>query len=122
MKQAQLTAYHTTHRGVTTHADPLASHAENVLDRAFEAEGPNEKWVADVTSIATECGWMYLAAVLDLSSRRIVGWAMAAKQDETLVEQALAMALTHRKPEAGLLHHSDRGCQYTSQAYQTFLK
>ena len=62
------------------------------------------------------------ASVLDLSSRRIVGWAMAASQDETLVEQALSMAITHRKPEEGLLHHSDRGCQYTSHAYQTFLK
>jgi putative transposase len=67
-------------------------------------------------------GWMYLAAVLDLYSRRIVGWSMAAKQDEPLVEQALRMALTHRKPGAGLLHHSDQGCQYTSSAYQAVLK
>jgi putative transposase len=111
MKQAQLAAHHHTHRVVTTHADPAATPAENVLDRAFEAQAPNTKWTADVTSIATGMGWMYLAAVLDLYSRRIVGWAMAAKQDETLVEQALAMALLHRKPEGGLLHHSDRGCQ-----------
>lgn len=75
-----------------------------------------------MTYIATGAGWLYLAAVLDLYSRRIVGWAMAGKQDEALVEQALAMAVTHRKPEAGLLHHSDRGCQYTSHAYQAFLK
>jgi putative transposase len=122
MKQAQLVAHHTTHRVVTTHADPAATPAENLLDRDFQAERPNEKWVADVTYVATGCGWMYLAAVMDLYSRRIVGWAMAAKQDETLVEQALAMAIRHRKPEAGLLHHSDRGCQYTSQAYQTFLR
>lgn len=59
---------------------------------------------------------------MDLYSRRIVGWARASRQDESLVEQALAMAVTHRKPEAGLLHHSDRGCPYTSHAYQTFLK
>lgn len=122
MKQAQLAAHHMTHRVVTTHADPAATPADNVLDRAFEAERPNEKWVADVTYIPTGCGWMYLAAVMDLYSRRIVGWAMAARQDETLVEQALSMAVIHRKPEAGLLHHSDRGCQYTSPAYQTFLK
>src|SRR5579875_2481427 len=83
---------------------------------------PTPAWTADVTYIATGMGWMYLAAVLDLYSRRIVGWAMAAKQDETLVEQALAMALLHRKPEGGLLHHSDRGCQYTSHAYQAVLK
>ncbi|GHO68350.1 transposase [Ktedonobacter sp. SOSP1-52] len=122
MKQAQLAAHHTTHRVLTTHADPAATPAENVLDRAFEAERPNEKWVTDVTYIATANGWMYLAAVLDLYSRRIVGWAMAAKQDEALVEQAMAMAIRHRKPEAGLLHHSDRGCQYTSHAYQRFLQ
>jgi putative transposase len=106
---------------MTTHADPSAHPAENVLDRAFQAERPNEKWVADVTYIGTASGWMYLAVVLDLYSRRVVGWAMAAKQDEVLVEQALAMAVAHRKPGAGLLHHSDRGCQYTSHAYQTFL-
>lgn len=75
-----------------------------------------------MTYIPTKAGWMYLAAVLDLYSRRIVGWAMAARQDETLVEQALAMAVTHRKPEAGLLHYSDRGCQYTSHAYQAYLQ
>ncbi|GHO64259.1 hypothetical protein KSC_031510 [Ktedonobacter sp. SOSP1-52] len=113
MKQAQLAAHHTTHRVLTTRADPAATPAENVLERVFEAERPNEKWVADVTYIGTASGWMYVAAVLDLYSRRIVGWAMAAKQDEALVEQAMVMAITHRKPEAGLLHHSDRGCQYT---------
>jgi putative transposase len=122
MKQEQLAAHHTIHRVMTTKADPSAIPAENVLDRAFQAERPNEKWVTDVTFIATAEGWMYLAAVLDLYSRRIVGWAMADKQDETLVEQAMAMAFTHRKPPQGLLHHSDRGCQYTSHAYQAFLK
>jgi len=103
-----------------THADPTATHAKNILDRAFQAERPNEKWVADVTYLATGCGWMYLATVMDLYSRRIVGWAMAGRQDETPFWQALAMAVTHRKPEAGLLHHSDRGCQYSSHAYQAF--
>src|SRR5690349_7322520 len=112
MKQAQLAAHYTTHRVLTTHADPAATPAVNVLDRAFEAERPNEKWVADVTYIATGAGWLYLAAVMDLFSRRIVGWAMSPRQDEALVERALSMAVTHRKPEAGLLHHSDRGCQY----------
>jgi putative transposase len=121
MKQAQLAAHSTTHRVMTTQADPTAAPAENVLDRAFEAERPNEKWAADVTYIFTGSGWMYLAAVMDLYSRRIVGWAMAGRQDEMLVERALAMAVTHRRPRAGLLHHSDRGCQYTSHAYQTFL-
>ena len=65
---------------------------------------------------------LYLATVMDLYSRRIVGWAMAVRQDETLVEQALPITLTHRKPPGGLLHYSDRGCHYTNQAYQEFLK
>jgi transposase InsO family protein len=107
---------------MTTKADPVATPAENVLDRAFAAERPNEKWVVDGTYIATGAGWLYLAAVMDLYSRRIVGWAMAATFDAALVEQALSMAVTHRKPPQGLLHHSDRGCQYTSHAYQDFLK
>ncbi len=122
MKQEQLATHHTIHTHVTTKADPGATPAENVLDHSFEAERPNEKWASDVTYIATGAGWLYLAAVMDLYSRRIVGWAMAARQDETLVDQALSMAVTHRKPGAGLLYHSDRGCQYTSQAYQAFLK
>jgi transposase InsO family protein len=87
-----------------------------------EVEEPNQKWVCDVTYIGTAVGWLYLAAVLDLYSRRVVGWAMAATQDEKLVHQALVMAVTHRKPGVGLLHHSDRGCQYTSHAYQTYLQ
>ena len=109
MKQAGLAARHRTHRVVTTRADPTATPAENVLDRDFEAEEPNQKWVCDVTYIGTVAGWLYLAAVLDLYSRRVVGWAMAAKQDEELVHQALRMAVTHRQPGTGLLHHSDRG-------------
>ena len=122
MKRAKLIARYRTHRVVTTRADPTATPAENVLDRDFEAEAPNQKWVCDVTYIATAAGWLYLAAVLDLYSRRVVGWAMAPRQDEQLVHQALGMAVRLRKPGTGLLHHSDRGCQYTSQAYQTYLK
>jgi putative transposase len=122
MQQVRLSAHCRTHRVVTTKANPLAHVAENVLARSFEAERANQKWVADVTYIATASGWLYLAVVLDLFSRRVVGWAMAATFDAALIEQALRMALTQRKPAAGLLHHSDRGCQYTSQAYQVFLK
>lgn len=121
MQQARLSAHCRIHRIITTRANPLAQAAENVLDRDFEAEAPNQKWAVDVTYIKTAAGWLYLAVVLDLFSRRIVGWAMDATFDETLVEQALSMALTQRKPDAGLLHHSDRGRQYTSEAYQTFL-
>lgn len=122
MQQVRLAAHCRIHRVVTTKANPQAKAAENGLDRKFEAEHPNQKWVADVTYLGTASGWLYLAVVLDLFSRRVVGWAMAATFDEHLVEQALSMALTQRKPGAGLLHHSDRGCQYTSEAYQSFLK
>jgi transposase InsO family protein len=121
MRAAGLVAHHRIHRVITTRANPQAQVVENVLNRQFQVNEPNRKWVADVTYIATAQGWMYLAAVLDLYSRRIVGWAMAATFDEALVEQALSMAMAHRKPEAGLLHHSDRGSQYTSEAYQSFL-
>lgn len=122
MQQARLSAHCRIHRGVIpTRANPLAQAAENVLDRDFEAETANQKWAADVTYIRTGSGWLYLAVVLDLFSRRVVGWAMDTIFDEALVEQALSLALTQRQPEAGLLHHSDRGCQYTSEAYQTFL-
>jgi len=122
MQHVRLSAHCRTHRVVTTRANPLARVVENVLDRDFEAEQPNQKWVCDATYISTGSGWLYLAVVLDLFSRRVVGWAMDATFDSVLVEQALRMALTQRKPGAGLLHHSDRGCQYTSEAYQTFLK
>jgi putative transposase len=121
MQQVRLSAHCRTHRVVTTRANPLARVAENVLDRDFEAEQPNQKWVCDATYIATGSGWLYLAVVLDLFSRRVVGWAMGATFDSVLVEQALSMALTQRKPGAGLLHHSDRGCQSTSEAYQRLL-
>jgi transposase InsO family protein len=121
MQHLHLSARRPRRRVVTTRSEPGAQVAPNLLDRDFETEAPNTKWVADVTYIATEQGWLYLAAVLDLFSRAIVGWAMSAIADEPLVEQALNMALSHRRPEGNLLHHSDRGCQYTSQGYQALL-
>jgi putative transposase len=96
--------------------------AENLLQRDFSASQPNHKWVTDTTYIWTSEGWLYLAVVLDLFSRMVVGWSMAAIQDATLVEQALRMALARRRPQAGLLHHSDRGSTYTSENYQAILK
>lgn len=95
--------------------------APNRLNREFTATRPNEKWTGDTTAIWTYEGWLYLAVVLDLFSRRVVGWAMAASADESLVEAALRMALLQRHPPAGFLHHTDRGCQYTSTAYQALL-
>lgn len=102
MQQARLSAHCRIPRMVTTRANPTAMVAEKVLNQEFEAEAPNQKWAADVTSIKTAAGWLSLAVVLDLFSRRVVGWAMDTTFDETLVEQALSMALTQRKPDAGL--------------------
>ncbi len=96
--------------------------APNLLQRDFHAEAPNQKWVADTTYIWTREGWLFLAVVLDLFSQMVVGWSMAAIQDAPLVVQALQMALTRRSPQAGLLHHSDRGSTYTSESYQALLQ
>lgn len=95
--------------------------APNRLAQDFTASQPNQKWLTDITYIPTAQGWLYLAAVMDLFSRRIVGWAMAGHCTEALVKQALQMALNQRRPPAGLLHHSDQGAQYTSTAYQSLL-
>jgi putative transposase len=95
--------------------------APNLLDRQFAAAAPNRKWVADLSYIDTDEGWLYLATVMDLFSRRIVGWAMADHMETSLVEQAMRMALIRRRPSAGLLHHSDRGSQYASKNYRALL-
>jgi putative transposase len=95
--------------------------AENVLDRQFSAEAPNQKWVADFTYIWTAEGWLYVAAVIDLFSRRVVGWSMSATMAAQLVTDALMMAIWRRgKPDA-LLHHSDQGSQYTSEQFQRLM-
>jgi transposase InsO family protein len=91
--------------------------APNRLNQDFSASAPDRKWVSDFTYIETAQGWLYLAVVLDLFSRRVIGWAMSAKMDAELVETALRMALLGRRPPAGLLHHSDQGSQYTSSTY-----
>lgn len=96
--------------------------AENLLDREFEAERPNAVWSTDISYVWTREGWMYLAVVLDLFSRRIVGWAMDKRIKKQLVIDALVMAIGRRRPEPGLLHHSDRGSQYASKDYQKLLK
>ena len=93
----------------------------NRLKRNFDATAPNQKWCADITYVWTEEGWMYLAAVMDLFSRKIVGWAMSQSLAGTLVNAALRMAILRRTPPPGLLHHSDRGCQYAAAIYQTLL-
>jgi putative transposase len=94
----------------------------NVLNQDFRALRPNEKWVGDVTYIHTAEGWLYLAILLDLYSRRVVGWAMGEQNDAHLVEKAWRMAVANRHPPRQLLHHSDRGSQYTSTSYLELLE
>jgi putative transposase len=100
---------------------PAAELAANVLDRQFEAHAPNRKWVADFTYIWTAEGWLYVAVVLDLFSRRIVGWSMSATMTAELVTDALMMAVWRRGRPRELLHHSDRGSQYTSEQCQRLM-
>jgi putative transposase len=99
----------------------VAAVAANVLDRTFDAPAPNRKWIADFTYVWTAEGWLYVAAVIDLFSRRVVGWSMSAAMTAQLVTDALVMAIWRRgKPDA-LLHHSDRGSQYSSEQFQRLL-
>jgi len=106
----------------TTKRNKAHQAAPNRLQRDFEADRPDQKWLADITYIATLEGWLYLAAILDLYSRRIVGWAMSERMTSDLTISALNMALQRRRPASGLIHHSDQGSQYTDQAYQALLK
>lgn len=94
-----------------------ATVAANVLNREFHAEAPNRKWVSDTASVWTSEEWLYLAVILDLFSRLVVGWAMSTTNDESLVRQALEMALLGRNPAQELVLHSDQGSPYTSSGY-----
>lgn len=108
---------------VTTMSDHDQPVAANLLDRQFTAEGPNQRWVGDTTELLIgESGTLYLAAILDLFSRFVVGWAISAVNDRHLTIKALGMALKRRCPDVGLLHHSDQGSPYASEDYQTILK
>ena len=108
------------HTTMSDHDQPVAA---NLLDRRFEAPGPNQRWVGDTTEfVIGGSGKLYLAAVLDLFSRFVVGWAVSAVNDRHLAMRALAMALKRRCPDAGLLHHSDQGSPYASEDYQTMLE
>jgi len=108
------------HTTMSDHDQPVAA---NLLDRRFEAPGPNQRWVGDTTEfVIGGTGKLYLAAVLDLFSRFVVGWAVSAVNDRHLAMRALAMALKRRCPDAGLLHHSDQGSPYASEDYQTMLE
>jgi len=119
MREASIEGKRTHRRVSTTVADPEAQAAANLLNRNFTARAPNQKWVVDVTYILTAQGWLYLAVVLDLFARKVVGWATSTSFDQELVILALKQALQTRSAPA--LHHSDRGVQYTSIAYQQLL-
>ena len=105
----------------TTKSDPAHAVVPNVLNRDFTATRPDERWVTDITYVWTAEGWAYLAAILDLYSRSVVGWSLGATLSTALPMAAMDMAIRRRRPEAGLLHHSDRGCQYTSFEYRSKL-
>jgi putative transposase len=124
MRQAGLITKFKRKFVVTTKSNHGNNIADNVLNREFEAAQPNQKWVSDITYLPTSEGWLYLAVVLDLFSRRIVGWAFGTSLETGLVMGALEMAIQTRKPSAtdDLVHHSDRGVQYTSLEYQKALQ
>ena len=103
----------------STHDLPLAP---NLLQRDFKADAPNQKWTSDITYIETAEGWLYLAAILDLHSRQVVGWSMQDHMQTSLITDALRMAWFRRRPTAGLIFHSDRGSQYCSREFQGELK
>ncbi|AIC17951.1 integrase [Pseudomonas chlororaphis] len=106
------------HTTTSNHDLPVA---ENLLNRQFQPEAVNRSWVADITYIRTRTGWLYLAVVMDLFSRKIVGWAMAPHMRSELVCSAMQLAIAQRQPEPGLIAHSDRGAQYAGATYQALL-
>ena len=117
MRQAGISGLVARKRGRTTIRVPGVRVCEDLVDRAFAADGQDRLWVADITYLRTWEGWLYLAAVQDVFSRRIVGWSMADHMRTELVLDALGMALDHRRPAPGLIHHSDQGSQYVSLAF-----
>ena len=108
-----------THTTDSRHGLPVA---DNVLERQFKPDRPNQAWASDITYVRTRSGWLYLAVVLDLFSRKVVGWAMAPSMPAQLVCEALRMAIASRRPQPGLLVHSDRGSQYASQLHMGLLQ
>jgi len=123
MRKQGLRAYGKSKFRTTTISDPTLPVAENRLARQFKMPQPDQTWVGDITYIWTQQGWLYLAVVIDLFSRRVVGWSMAEHLRTSLVLSALQAALGHRLPsKAGLMFHSDRGCQYASGEFQAFLE
>lgn len=122
MKEAGVTVKYRKKYKVTTNSNHKQPVFENVLNREFDANKPNQVYAGDITYLWTQEGWLYLAVVIDLFSRRVVGWSMGSRMKSSLVCDALKMAVWQRRPEAGLIVHSDRGSQYASKNYRRLLK
>jgi transposase InsO family protein len=122
MREMNLVAKRKRNKPVGTRRQAGVVPAPNLLNRSFAADAPNQKWVSDTTSVWTAEGWLYLAVILDLFSRLVVGWAMGPHNDEALVRTALEMALLHRAPPSELLLHSDQGSPYTATGYLSRLR
>lgn len=122
MRQNGIPVIRTRKHKVTTDSNHKFNIAPNLLSRDFSAEKPNQKWVVDISYIWTREGWLYLAVVLDLHSRRVIGWAVSNRMKRDLAIRALEMAIALRRPPKGCIHHSDRGTQYCSHDYQKLLR
>ena len=122
MRNARLRGIPKRRYKVTTQRDPRHEVATNLIEQDFTAKQPNQRWAADITYVATHQGWLYLAVVMDLYSRKIIGWSMDQRMSRHLAINALTMAIDARQPEGVLIHHSDRGGQYTSDDFRDLLK
>jgi putative transposase len=122
MRQAGVQSTHRDKFKVTTDSDHDLPISPNLLNRDFEPDEPNQVYVSDITYVWTNEGWLYLAVVIDLFSRLVVGWSVSSRMQANLVTAAMNMAIETRKPKAGLIHHSDRGSQYASSAFQGLLE
>ena len=122
MREAGVQVRHRKKYTVTTNSNHQQPVYENLLSRQFDVAHPDQVYASDVTYIWTQEGWLYLAVVIDLYSRKVVGWSMSSRMKAQLVCDALRMAIWRRRPKAGLIHHSDRGSQYASKAFRQLLK
>ncbi len=122
MRQNGISVIRTRKHKVTTDSDHKFNIAPNLLDRNFSADLPNQKWAGDISYVWTREGWLYLAVILDLHSRRVIGWAVSNRMKRDLAIRALNMAIAFRQPPKGCIHHTDRGSQYCSHDYQKILR
>jgi transposase InsO family protein len=122
MREANVQVRHRKKYKVTTNSNHKQPVFENLVERDFDIERPDQVYAADITYVWTQEGWLYLAVVIDLCTRKVVGWSMSSRMKAQLVCDALQMAIWHRRPKAGLIHHSDRGSQYASTAFRRLLK